>query len=73
MMDKAMHALRAMGFSTFTRIEEEIGWRGHGASSNDHFRCEFCGAEHLDATEIDHSTECPITLCRSAVSDPEAS
>jgi len=66
-MDKAMQALEAMGFSPTTRYYEHVGWLGHGASSNDHFRCEFCGAENLDCTQIEHSADCPVTLARIAV------
>lgn len=66
-MDKAMDALVAMGFSSTSRHYEQIGWLGHGASSTDHFRCEFCGAESHDCTEIEHSGDCAVVLARIAV------
>lgn len=59
-------SLKALGFGG----EEKIGWRGtHPAPSTDaHFRCEFCNAEHLNCDEIAHADECPVTLARAAAS-----
>lgn len=48
-------------------MSERIGWRGT-SSSIDLFRCEFCGSEDLDFTEIEHSKECPVIIARAALS-----
>lgn len=71
----AIAALRAYPTSGFAhwlgfdadRVHENIGWLGSGASTIDHFRCEFCGQEHLDCTLIEHTEGCPILACRAAV------
>ncbi len=57
--------LGVMGFGG-SRYDELIGWRGSRPSTPDLFRCEFCDAEHLDCTLIQHSETCPVTLCRAA-------
>lgn len=58
-------ALEMLGFGS----EEKIGWRGtHPMPSTiAHFRCEFCAAESLNCDEIEHSAECPVTICRAAL------
>ncbi len=65
-MDAALVALRALGFGA-DKADEKIGWRGvvPAPTTNDHFRCEFCAAENLDTTEIDHSDGCPVALARA--------
>lgn len=55
------------------KVDEAIGWRGSSASHNDIFQCEFCKAEHLDMTLIDHTGDCPVTLGRAAIAAFEAS
>lgn len=47
--------------------DERIGWLGHSASHPDLFQCEFCKAEHLDCTEIEHGSGCPMPLARTAL------
>ena len=73
-MANAIKALEAMGFAPAFRGNERIGWRGvyPPPSSSNHFRCEFCGAEHLDCTEIPHADDCAVTLARIAVGNVEA-
>ena len=68
----AMKALEAMGFSSTTNYDENVGWHGSLASSPDYFKCEFCGTENLDCTKIEHSDECPVTIARMAVGYTEA-
>ena len=65
--ERLRKALASLGFGT----EEKIGWRGaHPAPSTDaHFRCEFCHAENLNCDEIAHTDECPVTICRAALSE----
>lgn len=60
-------AMDVLGFGG-DRADEKIGWRGNypQPSSNSHFRCEFCAAEHKDCTEIPHAKYCPVTICRAA-------
>ena len=61
-------ALRGMGFGG-QFVDEKIGWMGtYPHPKTDHFKCEFCFAEHLDCTLIAHSSECPVTLARAALS-----
>lgn len=57
--------IKALGFGE----EEKIGWRGTfpAPSTDAHFRCEFCDAEHVNSDEIPHSSECPVTLARAAL------
>lgn len=38
--------------------DPSIGWRGHGSSHPDLFRCEKCGAEGLDSGLIPHKDGC---------------
>lgn len=38
--------------------DPRVGWVGRNPSSNDHFQCERCGAEHLDCTQIPHLPGC---------------
>lgn len=61
-----LDALAALGFGS-DRVAEKIGWRGTypKPSTDAHFRCEFCEAEHIDCTEIDHSAKCPVTIARA--------
>lgn len=59
-------ALERMGFGSL-RDDELVGWRGHSASSNDLFQCEFCRREHRDSTLIEHEANCPVLLARAAL------
>ena len=72
MSELAMKAIEAMGFSPTSKFYENVGWHGSLVSSADYFKCEFCGSESLDCTEIEHSGECPVTIARSAVGFTEA-
>jgi hypothetical protein len=38
--------------------DPNIGWRGVAQTSNEHFRCEYCGVEHLDCTLLPHTETC---------------
>lgn len=38
--------------------DPRIGWTGANASHPGVFRCERCGAEHLDCTKIEHNDGC---------------
>jgi len=40
--------------------DPNIGWLATSRISRDHFRCEFCGMEHLDCSKIEHATSCPV-------------
>ena len=35
-----------------------IGWRGSSPSRIDFFKCERCGAEHMDSSKIEHKQGC---------------
>lgn len=61
-----IEALHSLGFGGDV-TDEKIGWRGTypQPTSPEHFRCEFCDAEHLDCTEIPHASACPVRLCRA--------
>jgi hypothetical protein len=64
----AFDALEAMGFGG-DKVDEKIGWLGSypKPESADHFKCEFCYAEHLDCTLIEHAPDCAVPLARAAV------
>ena len=38
--------------------DPRIGWTGHNPSHKDLFKCERCGEESLDCTEIKHDENC---------------
>lgn len=38
--------------------DPRVGWTGSGATHKDLFRCERCGAEHLDCFAIPHADGC---------------
>lgn len=45
------------------------GWRGNAKSSPDHFRCEYCGVEHLDCVALPHLDDCPVPAARAALKE----
>jgi hypothetical protein len=47
--------------------DPNFGWRGNAKTSNEHFACEFCGAEHLDCFLIEHGPACPVPAARKAM------
>lgn len=68
----AERALRAMGFGG-NRVDEKVGWLGsYPEPLKDHFRCEFCLAEHLDCTLIEHAPDCAVPLARAALAEGPA-
>lgn len=38
--------------------DPRIGWNGARPSSPELFRCERCGEEHLDCSQIKHKEDC---------------
>lgn len=70
-MEAMEAAIEKLGFGR-DLVSEDIGWRGTypKPSTDDHYRCEFCAEEHLDATQIPHKDGCPVLLCRAALSLP---
>lgn len=48
-------------------VDENIGWLGRTASTNDHYQCEFCSAENTDCTLIEHKDFCPVPKLRAAL------
>jgi hypothetical protein len=51
------------------RDDENIGWRGAFPSTSNHYRCEFCKAEHLDSTLTEHDAACPVVIARAALAN----
>lgn len=45
-----------------------VGWRGRAKTSNDHFRCEYCGVEDQDCTKLPHTDDCAVKKARAALS-----
>lgn len=49
-----------------TADDPNNGWRGQG--TNELFGCEYCGAKHVDCTQIEHGISCPIPEAHAAIS-----
>jgi hypothetical protein len=54
-------------FGGADRMDEKVGWKGYNPSHPDLFKCEFCGVENLDCTQIEHSANCVIPEGRAAI------
>ena len=52
--------------------DPNIGWRGTHPSTNDHFQCERCGAEHLNSLRIEHKPGCKAAAFIEALSSTPA-
>jgi hypothetical protein len=39
-----------------------IGWTGHSPSNTDLFKCERCGQENVDCSEIKHDENCSANI-----------
>jgi hypothetical protein len=50
-------------------LDPNIGWRGFAKTSNEHFRCEYCGVENLDATAMEHLETCPVPRAVNLLKD----
>lgn len=50
-----------------TPSDPNNGWRGDAKTSNEHFRCEYCGVEDLDCVALPHTDQCPISAARAAI------
>ena len=60
-------ALQALQDLLGPENDPNIGWRGHAKTSNDHFRCEHCGAEDLDCVKMKHKDSCLVVKARIAL------
>ena len=66
---EAVKPWREFVASVFSVEADKVGWRGHSVDPNC-FRCEFCGAEHLDCYQIPHTANCPVTRARALLTPP---
>lgn len=63
---------RTENLETALRIAlDDIGWRGSGPRDKEHFYCEFCKAEHLDYTLIEHEPGCKVVILRRVLNGGE--
>ena len=70
-MNKDLLNLRAvLAKLVGTPEDPKNGWHRLGATSNDHFRCEYCGGENIDCVLMAHTPECPVLEARAVLAQP---